>query len=204
MTPEAHQAYADNFIGGFLAMVVRAEQQVDVRHAALASHAPSTSFVQGTLPNEKVLEMAKDRSVRLQRERERAWPGGVRPPPVQTPRTATPQLNPADKRAGLTGTQKRTMFQTGESRGRNSLGTAGLPTAQLTVNSWGDRENEENQLYVESRIKWASSGPTMGGNLVAGRRLLHECVQAGLHAVYDGNYSARDHHTNRCRFFDLF
>jgi hypothetical protein len=201
---EAHQAYADNFVGGFLAMVVRAEQQVDVQHEALARHAPSSSFVQGTLPNEKVLEMAKDRSVRLQRERERAWPGGLRPPPVQTPRTATPQLNPAAKRVGLTGTQKRTLFQTGESRGRNALGTAGAPAAQMSVNAWGDRENEENQHYEQSRIKWASSGPTTGGNLVAGRRLLHECVQAGLCAVYEGNYSAQDHRVNRCRFFDLF
>jgi len=127
-------------------------------------------------------------------------------------------MNPGRVRAGLTGTYKRTLFQSPESRQRNTVGSAGETLAQLSIESWGDRENEENQEYEQSLVKWASAGPMQTLNIVAGRRLLHECVQAGLYAVYESDYDyffsvgaeAQAHastavrRTAPCRFFELF
>jgi len=213
LDPVAHLAYADAFIGGFLGMLVRAELQINFRHQELTQQNTTVSFVQGTLPNERMLELARERSVRLQREREKAWPGGLRPPPLRTPKTSTPQMNPGKRRAGLTGTDKRTLFQSPESRQRNTIGSAGEQLTQLSIESWGDRENEENQEYDQSLVKWASAGPMKVLNIVAGRRLLHECVQAGLYAVYESDYDYFESvdsearampRATPCRFFELF
>ncbi len=200
-----HVTFADNFIGGFIAMVVRAELQINHTHEELDSQNTSTSFIQGTVPNERMLEMAKERSVRLQRERERAWPGGHRPPPVATPKTATPQLSNPRQRASLDKkANSKTLFQTPQSRARNLLNTAGEPAVQLTIEAWDNHENETNQEYEKSLIKWASAGPQKNRNIVSGRRMLHDCIQAGLYALYDGNYAEEDYGTNQCRFFELF
>lgn len=216
VSPQDHLAYADNFIGGFIGMVVRAEAQIDLQHQDLASNNSAISFIQGTVPNERMVEMAKERSVRLFKEAQRAWPGGFRPPPLKTPKTATPQLNPAGKRhavgAGVrmgVGGDKladdaRSLFQSNESRGRNAVNTAGVVVTQAAITTWGDRENDENKEYATSLVKWASSGPLGTGNIISGRRLIHECVQAGLYTLYEGNYSLADHLHNQCKFFDLF
>ena len=120
-------------------------------------------------------------------------------------KTATPRLGPRNRAAAdgpVPG--KESLFQSPESRQRNQLTTAGLPAMQLTVEGWGDHENCENMEYERSLIKWSGAGPMESLNVVSGRRMLHECVQAGLYAVYDGNYSEEDLETNKCRFFQLF
>jgi len=68
----------------------------------------------------------------------------------------------------LTGTNKRTLFQSPESRQRNTIGSAGEELTQLSIESWGDRENDENQEYDQTLVKWASAGPMKVLNIVAG------------------------------------
>ncbi len=161
---EIHLARADNFVGGFLGMMVRAEQQINMQHGELTSHSTSTSFIQGTLPNERMVELARERSLRLQRERELALPGRPQPPVLRTPKTSTPQLNPGKQRVGLTGTDRKTLFQSPESRQRNALSTAGRPAMQLSVDAWGNHENDENQVRTRRPIVFATTFCTASSN----------------------------------------
>ena len=215
----SHLAFADNFIGGFLAMVIRAELQINQQHRELDSQNTSTSFIQGTVPNEKVTELARQRSERLQRERERQWPGGHKPPPTATPKTATPRLAPRNRAKLADGPvpDRQSLFQSPESRQRNSITTAGQPAMQTEIEGWGGHDNVENMEYgsgslgTASLIKWAGAGPLGQSNIVSGRRILHECLQAGLYALYDGSYDwgaeeayAGADSYSKCRFFELF
>ena len=200
-------------------MVIRAELQINQQHRELDSQNTSTSFIQGTVPNEKVTELARQRSERLQRERERQWPGGHKPPPTATPKTATPRLAPRNRAKLADGPvpDRQSLFQSPESRQRNSITTAGQPAMQTEIEGWGGHDNVENMEYgsgslgTASLIKWAGAGPLGQSNIVSGRRILHECLQAGLYALYDGSYDwgaeeayAGADSYSKCRFFELF
>ena len=161
-------------------MVIRSEAHINASHCQFKNAA--SSFLEQTVPNEKIIELAKERSLRLAREREKQGK------PVKKSRQ---KLNPESKRKGLTGTEKKSLFQSQASReGRQS-------EVGININTWGDRENDENMDYGKSTIKWASDKPTDTLNIVSGRRLVNECIQCGLHSLYE----SRD---DECNFFNLY
>ena len=175
-----------------MAMVIRAELQVNAAHAVFKDNDAATSFLQKTVPNEKVIELAKERTLRLAREK--TQPDGklrkdVRGKPVKK---GDQKLNPESKRVGLTGTEKKSLFQTAASR-------EGRESGAVQINTWGARENDNNMNYgLSSSIKWASDTPKDSLNIVSGRRLINECVQCGLFALYEKNEE------ETCKFFNLY
>ena len=126
----------------------------------------------------------------------------------QKKREADTRLNRGERRRGLTQTQRQSLFQGPESRMRNAdmttmvevdasrkslyegegeggddLKAPAKPSVRaMGVSSWGDDDNAENE-YSGTGIKWEDAPLSAAMNVVTGKRLLYDCVAAGCYAL---------------------